>query len=85
MKTFVGPIERQMFFEKIEGLIRKFKNVLIVLAFVMPILIYAGFEFKLFDSSSANHSPKICCFEKLTNSCIWLLGNDVNSVTLYGI
>ena len=38
----------------------------------------------LFNSSSANHSPRfrICCFEKLANACTWLLGNDVNSVTL---
>ena len=36
----------------------------------------------LFNSSSANHSPRICCFEKLANTCTWLLGNDVNSVTL---
>ena len=39
----------------------------------------------LFNGSSANQSPKICCLEKSANTCTWLLGNDVNSVTLYGI
>ena len=36
----------------------------------------------LFNGSSPNHSPRIFCFEKLANTCTWLLGNDVNSVTL---
>ena len=40
----------------------------------------------LFDGSSTNYSPKICCFKKLANTGTWLLGfNEVNSVKLYGI
>ena len=34
----------------------------------------------LFDGSSTDLSHKICCFEKLANTCTWLLGNELNSV-----
>ena len=39
----------------------------------------------LFDGSSTDLSHKICCFEKLANTGAWLLGNELNSVTLYDI
>ena len=39
----------------------------------------------LFDSSSTDLSPKICCFEWLPNTHTWLFGNEVNSVTFYRI
>ena len=41
------------------------------------------FNYRKRSGFSANHSPKICCFEKLANTGTWLLGNEVNSVTLY--
>ena len=39
----------------------------------------------LFDSSSTDVSPKICCFEWLTNTHTWLFRNEVNSVTFYRV
>lgn len=50
MKTFVGPIERQKFLDKVKAKLRSWNSIFLVLAF-LPIIIYSAFELRIIKTA----------------------------------
>ena len=50
MKTFVGPIERQKFLDKVRAKLRSWNAIFLVLAF-LPIIIYSAFELRIIKTA----------------------------------
>ena len=50
MKTFVGPIERQKFLEKVKVKLRRFNAIFLVFA-LLPVFIYSAFELRIIKTA----------------------------------
>ena len=55
MKTFIGRIERKIFYSKIEQRVRSLKTIFILVS-LLPIVIFTGYKFDVFKSSGAKLS-----------------------------
>tara|TARA_B110000977_G_scaffold183771_1_gene246722 strand:+ start:1651 stop:2448 length:798 start_codon:yes stop_codon:yes gene_type:complete len=55
MKTFIGSIERKIFYSKIEQMVRSLKTIFILVS-LLPIVIFTGYKFEVFKSSGAKLS-----------------------------